>query len=181
MADIRFKFDEERTAEAMIYLAERISSPTIMAIAKLLYFVDKTSLEKFGRSLTGDAYFAMQHGPVPSNAYDMLKAARDSDVYGFVVEANNVITLRQPNLDKLSISDRICLDQIIAIYGHFPVWQLRELSHDEAWKKTWKSAGTSKSVPIPIAEIVAMLDDEEAIMEYIQETHKPLRDVQGSR
>jgi uncharacterized phage-associated protein len=177
MASIQFEFNAEKSAEAIIYLARQIPHPTFLALAKLLYFADKTSLELYGLSITGDTYFAMQHGPVPSKVYDMMKAAKDTDVYGFHVEyEKHVAPDRQPNLAKFSTSDIQCLDQIVAAYGKYPIWQLRELSHDEAWQKAWAKAGASRSVEIPMEDVIATLDEDEEILEFLQETLKREQD-----
>ena len=172
---IKFKFDMEKTAESINYLAKQVSYPTIMAIAKLLYFADKTSLERFGRSITGDAYFAMQHGPVPSQAYNMMKSARDSDVYGFTIEySKQVKPTRNPNLIKLSRSDIECLTDTAKQYGNYPVWQLRQLSHDEAWRAAWARSGNAGSVLMSLEEVISSVDDDEGdLMEYLLETNKP--------
>ncbi len=176
MGSIQFKFNDEKTAEAIIYLAQHIPQSTVMALAKLLYFADKTSLENYGYSITGDTYFAMQHGPVPSAAYDMMKAARDSDVYGFHVQyEKHIIPDRDANFNKFSKADKECLDRVIAAYGNYPVWQLRELSHDEAWEKAWANAGDSRSVRIAMEDIIATVDEDGDLLEYLQETHKPER------
>jgi uncharacterized phage-associated protein len=177
MVALEFEFHPQKTAEAIIYLAQRISQPTALALAKLLYFADKTSLELYGRSITGDTYYAMQHGPVPSNAYDMMKAAKDTDVYGFHIEyEKHIVPNRNANLGEFSKSDMKCLDQVAAAYGNYPLWQLRELSHDEAWQKAWANAGNAHRVRIPMEDVISILDDEEhTLMEYLRETHKPQR------
>ncbi len=177
MAAITFQFNAEKTAEAIIYLAQQMRQPTFMAIAKLLYFADKTSLELYGRSITGDSYFAMQHGPVPSGAYDMMKAARDTDSFGFHVEyERHIAPDRDANRSRFSESDLQCLAQVIAAYGNYPVWQLRELSHDQAWQKAWATAGGRRSVRIALEDVIATVDDEEGdLLEFLRETHKPER------
>jgi len=177
--NITSKFDAEKSAEAIIFLAQSVPEPTFMALAKLLYFADKTSLEKYGRSITGDTYYAMRHGPVPSQCYDMMKRAKEPVSYGFHVEyEKHVIPDRPVNLNKLSKSDIKCLEKIVAAYGNYPVWQLRELSHDEAWHKAWASVGDALRVQIPIEDIVSALDDEEdELLVFFKDTHKPERGI----
>lgn len=173
MPDIQFSFDLEKAVEAIIFLAKNVPQPTFMAIAKLLYFADKTSLETYGRPITGDTYFAMQHGPVPGKSYDLMKAARDTDNYGFHVEyERHIVPDREPNLRKLSKSDLNCLTNTIRAYGSYPVWQLRELSHDAAWQKAWQKAGVAKRIRIPVEDIVALIDEENELLEFLHETNK---------
>jgi uncharacterized phage-associated protein len=106
-----------------------------------------------------------------------MKAAKDTDVYGFHIEyERHVSPDRQPNLAKFSQSDIQCLDQILAAYGKYPVWQLRELSHDEAWQKAWANAGAAHSVKIPMEDVISTLDEEDEILEFLQETLKREQD-----
>lgn len=165
---MQFEFDMQKTVEAILYIVNRTPMPTFMSVAKLLYFADKTSLEAFGCFITGDTYRAMQHGPVPSGAYELMKAARDTDVYGFEVVYNHHLRAkRQADLDELSETDIKCLDQVIDAYGKFPTWQLRDLSHDAAWTETWVEAGERGNSPIPVERIATTLDNSDEIIEYL--------------
>ena len=49
MAELKFTFEREKAIEAILYLAGRIEDPTFHSIGKLMYFADKTSLERYGR------------------------------------------------------------------------------------------------------------------------------------
>lgn len=172
MSSIKFKFDAEKTVEAIIYLAHHYANePTVMAICKLLYFADKTSLQDYGRFISGDAYFAMRHGPVPSHSYDMMKEAVSGSL-GFQVSNSKIIPLREPDLEKFSKSDLKCLETTIEAYRCFPAWQLRQLSHDPAWQKNEPGEGTPKSIPIPIEDIIDTIDNGEELLEFLQETQK---------
>jgi uncharacterized phage-associated protein len=168
MSAIEFEFDMEKTVEVILYIANRISNPTIRDVAKLIYFVDKTSLEKYGRFVTGDNYVAMQQGPVPSKTYDLLKAGRDADSYGFAVENKyHIKTLRDANPDELSESDVACLDQVIDVFGNYPGWLLVQLSHDDAYNKVW-SQGQSNNAPIPVKHIAHGFDDSDELIDYLE-------------
>ena len=91
----------------ILYVASKLQETTFHRIVKLLYFADKLHLERYGRFITGDRYIAMEYGPVPSNVYDMLKAARnvnqivpDSQERPFAVEdERRVVPLRAPDMD----------------------------------------------------------------------------------
>jgi uncharacterized phage-associated protein len=144
-----------------------------MDIAKLMYFADKASLEKYGRFISHDSYVAMEHGPVPSHAYDIMKAAEDSENYGFHVEGNYIKPDRNADTDELSDSDIECLDKVIGSYGKFPTYELRNFSHDEAWAKVWAERGNKGSNPMPVEDIVETLDEEqvEGLLDYLQNQH----------
>lgn len=170
-----FVFDPERSIEALLYLAERAKEPTKMSLLKLLYFADKTSLEKYARFITGDSYYAMQHGPVASHIYNWMKSNSDvTSTLGFAVEGNKIIALRPSNLTKLSVSDVECLELILTLYGQHPAWGIREISHqDMAWAKNWaKQTKDNNSIPIPIEDILETLDEGEELLEYLRDnTH----------
>jgi hypothetical protein len=67
------RFNEAKTTEA----AARIVSfaggrMSYMGLLKYLYVADRTSLERRGRSITGDTYVAMHFGPVLSRTKDLI-------------------------------------------------------------------------------------------------------------
>lgn len=163
-----FSFNHEAALETILYLASRVHEPTMHRIAKLLYFADKMHLEEYGRFICGDTYVAMDHGPVPSQVYDMLKAARDHGAYaeqfkvrrGYVVEPQ-----READLEWLSESAVECLEAAIMRYDRMTFGEISDASHDEAWQKAEENG------PIDLLDIVAMLDDAEALSEHLLDQH----------
>ena len=167
MANITFQFNQTKAVETILYLAPKVSDSNIYGICKLLYLVDKTSLEKYGRFIFGESYFAMKGGPIPSNAYDLLKQVAKAPVYGLKVEGNQVVPLRNPDLDYLSESDIECLDQIISVYGKVPNWLRARDVHDDAWQESWHKRGRKRSVIMPIESIVELLADSVDLADYL--------------
>ena len=136
MSNVRH-FDDSKGLEALLYVSERCAN--MYNALKVLYFADKEHLSKYGRSICDDRYVAMSHGPVPSGAYDMVKIARGDSLLtssrvtdAISVQGHGLIPLRKPNLDFLSDSDKECLDNAIAQYGHLPFPVLEALSHKES-------------------------------------------------
>ena len=166
--DLKFDFDKEKAIEAILYIAQNIPDPSYHSISKILYFADKTSLERYGRFICGDTYFAMEHGPVPSNTYDLMKESPDSGEFGFRIERDyNVVPLREADLGELSDSDIECLDQIIRLYGDVPFWKRTEDSHDMAWRKAWEEKGDQASNIMTVASIAHLLEDSEDLLEHL--------------
>lgn len=166
MAEINFAFDRQKAIEVVLYIAQRIVDPTYHSISKLMYFADKTSLEKYGRFISGDWYTAMKLGPVPSNTYDLMKDSVPE--FGFAVEAERcIVPLRDADVDELSDSDIECLDVAIAMYGDKPMWKRTEDSHDPAWQVAWQSRGNSESYPMSIESIVELFDDGGELLEHL--------------
>ncbi len=169
---IHFDFNRDKAIEAILYIATRIAEPTFHSVSKLLYFADKTSLERYGRFIAGDEYIAMEYGPVPSNAYSLMKYASPDGELGFRIEdGRKVIPLRDPARDELSQSDIEALDLVIDIYGRMPFWQKTEVSHDAAWEKAWENRGANKSSPMAIEDIAKLLNDGETLIEHLQTQH----------
>lgn len=165
--NITFQFNRQKAIETIIYLSKQISDPDIYGVCKLLYFADKTHLEKYGRFIYGETYCAMKNGATPSNTYDLLKEISEKPLKGLRLEGHMVVPSREPNLDLLSESDIECLDQVIKVWGNVPNWERKNAAHDEAWQKAWDSRGTKGSVPMPIENIVALFDDPDELIDYL--------------
>lgn len=167
MANITFQFNRAKAIEVILYLANKVSNSDIYGICKLLYLVDKTSLEKYGRFIFGETYYAMKEGSTPSNAYNLLKEAAQAPMSELRVEGNQVTGLRGPNLDYLSESDVECLEQIISVYGKAPNWARAKDAHDDAWKQAWDNRGEKGSVKIPVESIAELLADSDDLINYL--------------
>lgn len=167
MIGITFQFNRAKAIETILYLAHRISDPDIYGICKLLYFADKTHLEKYGRFIFGDTYCAMEKGATPSNTYDLLKEISHRPLDSFEVIGHQVKALREPDLEYFSDSDIECLNQVIEVWGNVPNWERKKAAHDDAWEKAWQQKGTKGSVIIPIESIAELFDDSEGLIEYL--------------
>jgi uncharacterized phage-associated protein len=136
-----FDFKPEKFASATAYLAERKQGVTKKELCKLLYFADKRHLLRYGRSITGDRYFALEQGPIPSKGLDALNGRGKIENVNALRQYGKLrgwtFELEHPaDLKALSKSDIAVLDQILEEMGHLKACQLEELSHREpAWRK----------------------------------------------
>jgi uncharacterized phage-associated protein len=175
-------FSPERALESLLYLANKLGNPTIHELLKLRYFADKLHLSKYGWMASGDDYVAMRFGPVATNTYDLIKAARGDESPWihprFIELAQGVIELRdnkyvkplrEPRVEMLSAADIECLDEAISQYGNMRFEERTNLSHDDAWKKAWDSATEEdlKAGSMPVADIAQTLPNADEILEYI--------------
>jgi uncharacterized phage-associated protein len=139
---LTFDFEAEKFVSAASYLAQRCPDMTKMKLCKLLYFADKQHLLTYGRPIIGDRYIKMDHGPVPSRAYNLIKhddRAKPEEQEFFndylTVQGNDVKSISPPNLSYLSETDIEVLDEVIRTYGSLTASQLSKLSHREpAWQ-----------------------------------------------
>lgn len=141
---IRFKFNEEKAVEAMVYIASKSPSVTAFYMSKIFYFAEKTHLNKYGRPIVADTFYAMSNGPVPSAIYDFIKGDFDKSgnpklIVDSLTFGNNryreMNAKRKPNLEVLSLSDLECLDEAIAFCSDKKFTYLSRITHnDDAWK-----------------------------------------------
>ena len=138
-------FDKDVTLNAVLYIIQQMGGEVDMhKIFKTLYFADQEHLGKYGRTITGDVYIAMDYGPVPSKTDDIFKAVRGDSFFSPGDLKNlfhfknrfRLIADQEPDLDYLSQSDLLCLDAAIDKCKNLTFNELTELSHGAAWNNT---------------------------------------------
>jgi len=122
-------------------------------ILKTLFLADKSHLNKFGRPVTFDNYFAMRAGPVPSLAYDLLKEDQVAIRKYGLSRLPWTKSLREIGSgrcyysnakdavddDVLSPSDVAALSDAFATVKGMTFAQVRVLTHsDPAYIEAWK-------------------------------------------
>ncbi len=184
MARIRFRFDPEKLIAALAYFASRgVSDLDPMKSNKLLYFADKAHLLKYGRPIIGDTYVGMEHGPVPTMSYNVMKDAFSADdpervsplLFEYLAVDNSgryprFVAKRAPNMEVLSASDVEILDETVTKYGRYDAIELRNLAHEEPEIRhadEMLARSRSGSVPVSFEEILAAASDNirAAVME----------------
>lgn len=164
MDEPRQAFNQAKALAVVLYLAIRTPRPSFMSIAKLMYFADKTFLERYGRLISSDHYVARQHGPVPSHTYRLLRDSETYSPHGFkVVDDHFIEAIDAPDLGLLAGREVECLDEIIARFGAAPLWYLQQLSQDRAWQRAREQAQEqeNESPQIPEAAILDMIFAEQ--------------------
>ena len=165
------QFNLEKSLQAVLYIANRLQRKDFHKIFKILYFSDRNHLSKYGRSITGDTYIAMTDGPVPSNIYDIFKSVRGDGFFSknapdftdyFTVEGWNFIQPKNDaNLDLLSVSDVEELDASIQEYGAMSWDEVREKSHDYAWRNT------TRDYPITVDKMIMETGDSKEYADFV--------------
>ena len=169
---IHFEFKPNKALEAILYISSKLYSGDagFHKISKIFYFADKMHLQRYGRLICGDHYVAMEHGPVPSNTYDIMKKVvaynstlKDLDFESFSNDGKKVVPSREANMGLLSESDIECLNESIEFCGEKDFDTLTIISHDKAWE----SADVNDS--ISLESIIATLQDPEILLEHLIE------------
>ena len=166
-------FNLEKSLQVILYVANKLQRKDFHKIFKIIYFADREHLSKYGRAITGDTYIAMKDGPVPSKIDDIFKAVRGDSFFAsnaaidkfsesFNVHDWYFINPRkQANLNYLSESDIEELDRSIAMYGNMSWDEIREKSHDYAWR------ATAENRQISIENIMRENGTEEDFISYV--------------
>lgn len=145
MGVMNVQFDKVKALNALLYVACRVQRKDFHKIFKIIYFADRQHLAEWGKPITGDTYIAMDAGPVPSKMYDMLKIVRgdsylpDTEGLGAFFKVENwmyVQPLVDADMNKLSKNERNALDDSIAKYAGLSYDEIKEKSHDIAWRST---------------------------------------------
>ena len=139
------QFDKTKTLNALLYVANRVKRTDFHKIFKVIYFADRQHLADWGRPITGDTYIAMDAGPVPSRLYDMLKIVRgdsylpDTEGLSRFFQIENwmyVKPLQDADSNELSPNEQEALSNAIEKYASLSYDEIKEKSHDVAWRST---------------------------------------------
>ncbi|WP_157895473.1 Panacea domain-containing protein [Rhizobium sp. LCM 4573] len=137
--------DKEKAVEALVYIASKIPGVGRFHAAKILYFAELRHLREYGRPVVGDRYIAMENGPVPSFAYDVLKGTTHPDdqpiTEGALVPVKGTHypmyeAAREPDLDFFSESDIDCLEWAVEYCRNRTFGQISDETHTHpAWDR----------------------------------------------
>lgn len=130
----------KKLIQALNYIASRQPNKVVgfKKAYKLLWLIDRYSLRHYARTLSGDQYFAMQLGPVPTDAKHLLEGL-PTNLKGNQADATQYLTINRtthkvrsrkaPEMDVFSISDIETMDLILNHYGGMSSNDLSALSH----------------------------------------------------
>ena len=138
------KLEIAKIIEAIVYLVSRSKDRKMskLHLLKMLFFADRWHLKMYGRSVTGDTYYAMQYGPVPSECKRIAEGHPSLDMGEALSGAldfpcpNIVHAIRDERRSALSDSDIAALEaardvekkerDLVAFPHNFPEWQKHE-------------------------------------------------------
>ncbi|MBY5777772.1 SocA family protein [Rhizobium leguminosarum] len=176
---VRFKFDWQKTIEAIEFIARQEPGITQYYIGKILFFADREHVLDYGRPITGDKYVAMEYGPVPSGVRDLLKfdSGFPDEILdelqahiGIEHEGNKqrVYSKSGSDLPKLSGSDKTYLIASIRKYAKMSFPRLKDVSHEDvAYNEAWDRPGNANEMNIELW--LEELDDPQAAKAQINE------------
>jgi len=151
------RFNERRATEAAARLLKlRGGRMSYLKLIKMLYFLDREALLRWGRPVTTDRYVSMDNGPVVSRIYDLIReelAPGTDSIWRCYISAPqewDVSLLADLNTDELSRAEEGLIDEIYASYGKMTRWDLVRISHE---LPEWQDPNGS-AIPIQYRDIL---------------------------
>ncbi len=126
--------------EALHYILKKIKKADKIKLVKLVYLADKYHLIRYGRTITNDDYYAMEHGPVGMTVKDVLSLDPFNLSHNGFKYASKLLSKVDENkftantdirvsFDMLSDSDKEALDFVVEKFGKMGKWKLRDYTH----------------------------------------------------
>jgi uncharacterized phage-associated protein len=134
---MNFRFNIGKATEAACVFLERGGGQmNIMKLVKLVYLLDRLSLDRRGIPVCGGDYLSMRNGPVTSEVLDLVDAGRlagEGDrrwEQCIGARTNHEVRLeKQPVREHLSDAEVSLLDEVWAEHGGKDQWQLVDWCH----------------------------------------------------
>lgn len=157
------QYDIEKLIDILVIFTKRRQRLTKLRINKLLYFIDKFHLRKYGRFVLNDRYHRLNLGPIPSLTSDLLNEFFDPEFLfsgkSIKKEKNKLKKYFSPgkyrgrydtlalkkdvNFNSLSNSEIEIIDMVIQKYGNYSTSNLVNISHKDA---TWIQTSEPKEI-----------------------------------
>jgi uncharacterized phage-associated protein len=155
---VPFRFSLQKKIQAAGVILRNRGHMDRLRLLKLLYIADRESLRERGTPIVGGLMVAMDHGPLHSEIYDLIKGshAKEAEWSEYIESEGSTVTLRNdPGRLDLSPYEIDKLNQIAERYQDVDTWALSTLTHDfEEWAACVQR-GTSK--PIPAEKLLGAL------------------------
>lgn len=182
---VRFRLNFGKCIEGIDLLAQRQPGITQYFVCKVFFFADREFLLDWGRPISGDRFVAMEHGPVPSYIYDLLKGETEPDE---IIDTLNsrveivrqdqklkVYTKGKNHFEHLHPMEIEYLENALKKYGSMSFGDVRDESHrDPAYREAWAKGGLNNEMDIRLwlssdgedAELVAKELEERARLSF---------------
>lgn len=126
---------EKKRINSILFFASKNPDKKIerLKLMKLLWLSDRVHLNKYGRTILDDTYYAIKCGPILSNTMDLSNKSITGiiDIEGFIIEAQ-----KEPDLSFFSNSDLDVMNLIWSNFGNLEPSKLVQYSHKfPEWKR----------------------------------------------
>lgn len=185
---LRFRFGFEKKIQAAAAVLRGRGHMDRLRLLKILYIADREALGERGVPILGGRAVAMDHGPLHSDIYNMIKGEDEREAAWSKHIANDghtVFLKDDPGRLDLSPYEIEKLDSVATRMDQFETMDIRDGTHAfEEWKKFYEE-GTSHTIPVEsileaqgwdAKDIQSLVDDADAhssIRRHLVDTECP--------
>ena len=180
---LKFRPKIEKIVELLLHLANKRPGADKYQAVKFFYLADREHLNRYGRPISFENYYAMSYGPVASTVLDLLngnlspaKAAGINEL-PFKTEIGKAKNgrettficepMREVDYDLFSKSDIEVFDEIVEKYRDASFDDLFNATHEHfAWVNAWKTRKYGERAEMYYDE---MIDDEARRAELVED------------
>ena len=148
---------DSRLKELILHIARQSEGDEAFGAVKLnkiLFVADFDAYIKFGKSITGQEYFALERGPAPRRLMPVLQrmveqnevAIRENDFHGY--RQRRVFALREADLTQFRGEEIALVDHIMRDWQGVTGTQVSRGSHEFLG---WKVADQGETIPYSVA------------------------------
>jgi uncharacterized phage-associated protein len=166
---IRFEVEKVIQAAAVLVKTTEAERMSRLRLLKLLYIADRESIAETEAPITGDSVSALDHGPVLSETYNLIKG----EAYGsfewsrfFKNSGQDIVLHADPGVEALSRYDIRKLRDVASRFADENDWTIAEYTHTfEEWLNNQPATGSSQPIGLPdILAALGMEEDREEIL-----------------
>jgi len=173
------RFDPLKTTQAAaVVLKQHGGVASRLRLLKILVIADRETLAETLKPITADDLAAMDHGPVPSFTYDMLKGTSfHSGLWSRFIaqegpQKHRLVT--EPGVGRLSRYEIEKLQSICDRFRNANDYDLAHYTHAfEEWQKNKPAEGSSQRIPLDdVLEALDLTQYRERVETDIREEHE---------
>jgi len=119
----------------ILFFANKMEENTIdrLKLVKLIWLADRIHLNKHGRTITKDTYYALPHGPIASQTLNLSNKSKENF---YTIDKQNITAIKEFDANYFSKSDLEILEFVWDNYKEMSSTELRNFSHNfPEWKR----------------------------------------------
>lgn len=172
---IIFDFNEKKATQvAALLLSLNCNKMNYTKLIKLLYLIDRESLKRFNKTVSGDVYCSLNNGPILSRVYDLIKYDEVINEIGkywhkFIFKDRYDVELQKaPKIDELSEREEKLIIEIDKQFKNFSYAKMIDYCHTlPEWKDPDKVG--VKSLDLTVEDILERINKSRSEIKMIRE------------
>ena len=159
------RFDTEKAIQCAGVVLRDKGYVDLIRFLKILYIANRETIRETGVPLLGGRLSALEHGPLHSQVYDLVKGLGPDEEWHrhFELDVHRIRVrpesgeIERGALSRLELRK---LQEAEEFASRFGTWELSEETHEfEEWVRNQPAKGSSK--PIPLEDVYAAVDYSE--------------------